>query len=93
MTATPKPDNVVWLPGPQVATRYGRSDMTIHRWLNDPELNFPRPTYLGRYRYWRIDQLERWEAEQARKPNGRYSRAADADDKADDDGADHPEAA
>ena len=93
MTARPKPDNVVWLPGPQVATRYGRSNMTIHRWLNDPELNFPRPTYLGRYRYWRIDQLERGEAEQARKPNGRYSRAADADDKADDDGADHPEAA
>jgi hypothetical protein len=67
--------------------------MTIHRWLNDPELNFPRPTYFGRYRYWRIDELEHWEAEQARNPNGRYSRAADAGDKADDDGADHPEAA
>jgi predicted DNA-binding transcriptional regulator AlpA len=50
--------------------------MTIHRWLNDPELNFPRPVYIGRYRYWRVEQLEAWEEEQARKPNGRYSIAA-----------------
>jgi len=76
MSATPKPDRAVFLPGPQVCARYQRSDMTIHRWLNDPELNFPRPTYFGRYRYWRIDELERWEVEQARKPNGRYSRSS-----------------
>jgi len=76
MATTAKPDQCLYLPGAQVGARYGRSDMTIHRWLNDPELNFPRPVYIGRYRYWRIVALEAWEEEQARKPNGRYSRAA-----------------
>ena len=76
MSATPKSDNSQFLPGPLVARRYGRTSMTIHRWLNDPELAFPRPLYLGRYRYWNISELLAWEAEQARKPNGRFSRVA-----------------
>ena len=42
--------------------------MTIHRWLADPELQFPRPFYLGRFRFWRIAELEAWEAKQPRVP-------------------------
>jgi predicted DNA-binding transcriptional regulator AlpA len=36
------------------------SDMTIHRWLNDPDLGFPRPTYIGKRRYWRRDDIDAW---------------------------------
>ena len=75
MAATPKLDNAVFIPGPQVGQRYQRTDMTIHRWLRDPEMNFPRPYYFGRYRYWKIEELEAWECKQAVKRNGRYCRA------------------
>jgi hypothetical protein len=75
---TPKPNDgeTVYLPGPKVRERYGRTDMTIHRWLNDPEMGFPRPHYFGRFRYWRIDELEAWERAQAVKAGGKYSHAA-----------------
>ncbi len=67
MAATPKPHGAVYLPGPQVATRYGRSDMTIHRWLNDTDMGFPRPYYFGRFRYWLLAELEAWERAQPRR--------------------------
>ncbi|EEX10095.1 conserved domain protein [Ruegeria lacuscaerulensis ITI-1157] len=34
--------------------------MTLHRWLNNPELNFPRPIYIGRRRYWREAEVVAW---------------------------------
>ncbi|SHI96245.1 hypothetical protein SAMN05444404_1100 [Ruegeria lacuscaerulensis ITI-1157] len=36
------------------------TDMTLHRWLNNPELNFPRPIYIGRRRYWREAEVVAW---------------------------------
>lgn len=36
------------------------SAMTLHRWLNNPELNFPKPTYIGRRRYWREADVIAW---------------------------------
>lgn len=41
------------------------SDMTLWRWLNDPKLGFPRPTYIGRRRYWREADVLRWLDRQA----------------------------
>ena len=38
----------------------GVSEMTLWRWLNNPELKFPRPTYIGRRRYWREADVVRW---------------------------------
>ena len=38
----------------------GVSEMMLWRWLNNPELNFPRPTYIGRRRYWREADVVRW---------------------------------
>jgi predicted DNA-binding transcriptional regulator AlpA len=55
-----------FLPASAVWTRYGVTSMTIHRWLADPDLNFPRPFYLGRFRFWRIAELVAWEASQPR---------------------------
>lgn len=38
----------------------GISDMTLWRWLSDQALNFPRPIYLGRRRYWREAEVLAW---------------------------------
>jgi predicted DNA-binding transcriptional regulator AlpA len=49
----------------QVRARYGNvSHMFIERRLaNDP--TFPRPVFLGRIRFWKLSELEKWEAAQA----------------------------
>ena len=38
----------------------GVSDMTLHRWLKDPEKAFPRPIYIGKRRYWREAEIIAW---------------------------------
>jgi predicted DNA-binding transcriptional regulator AlpA len=38
----------------------GVSDMTIWRWLNDPALNFPKPIYIARRRYWKEADVTAW---------------------------------
>jgi len=38
----------------------GVSDMTLWRWLNDPALNFPKPIYITRRRYWREADVSAW---------------------------------
>jgi len=46
----------------KVRARYdGISDMTLHRWGLNPELQFPRPIYIGRFRYWDEEELLTWE--------------------------------
>lgn len=47
----------------------GVSDMTLWRWLNDPDLDFPKPIYIGRRRYWREAEILAWlESRQEAKP-------------------------
>lgn len=43
----------------------GVSDMTLWRWLNDPELHFPKPIYIARRRYWREADVIAWLEAQA----------------------------
>lgn len=38
----------------------GVSDMSLWRWLNDPALNFPKPIYISRRRYWREAEVLSW---------------------------------
>jgi hypothetical protein len=38
----------------------GVSSMSIHRWLNDPALGFPRPVLIRNRRYFFRDQIERF---------------------------------
>jgi predicted DNA-binding transcriptional regulator AlpA len=47
----------------------GVSDMTIWRWLNDAELDFPRPIYVKRRRFWREAELIGWIANRPRETN------------------------
>lgn len=43
------------------------SDMTLWRWLNTPARNFPKPTYIGKRRYWKEAEILAWIDAQAEK--------------------------
>lgn len=55
------------LPAAQVRRRYGVSDMTVFRWVNDEKLNFPQPIRINSRRYWRVADLQAFEARQSSK--------------------------
>ena len=55
------------LPTNVVRSRYGVSDMTISRWLAHSNLGFPQPTRINGRRYWRLADLQAFEARQAEK--------------------------
>jgi predicted DNA-binding transcriptional regulator AlpA len=63
---TPKDDS--FLPARRVWERYGGTSMSLHRWIHDERLGFPAPVYIGRFRYWRLADLEEWERS---RPAGR----------------------
>lgn len=69
-----------YLSSRQVRARFGgRSDMTLHRWLKKPELNFPRPIYICGKRFWVREELTRWEESQAAKrPQQSVGQASNA---------------
>jgi hypothetical protein len=53
MTVTQHTTDDRFLSARQLRARYGDvTAMTIHRWLHDAELGFPRPKYFGRLRFW-----------------------------------------
>ncbi len=60
-----KPGADVRLQARQVQDRYGVSDMTLHRWLRQPELAFPKPLKINRRNYWSLHELEAWERKRA----------------------------
>jgi predicted DNA-binding transcriptional regulator AlpA len=66
------PDDA-FLPASGVWNRYGVTSMTLFRWLRDENLGFPRPVYIGRFRFWRVSELEAFEAATPRESvkNGR----------------------
>jgi predicted DNA-binding transcriptional regulator AlpA len=51
-----------FLPAAKVRERYGVSDMSLWRWLRDSDLAFPKPIYIRGRRFWRLADLETWEA-------------------------------
>ena len=46
----------------------GISDMSLWRWLQDPELDFPKPIYIARRRYWREAEILAWIEAKAQAP-------------------------
>lgn len=63
--AQSSPDDL--LPAAQVRVRYGVSDMTVFRWLADEKLGFPQPIRINNRRYWRVAELQAFEARQSSK--------------------------
>lgn len=53
-----------YMPARLVAARYALTIRSIDRWTEDPRKGFPPPVYLGRMRFWRVADLEAWEAAQ-----------------------------
>ncbi len=51
-----------FVPARQVWERYGVTSMTLHRWLADEAMGFPKPTYIGRFRYWEREELDAFDA-------------------------------
>ena len=50
----------------------GVSDMSVWRWLSDPALQFPRPIYISRRRYWREAEILGWiDSREANQPTTR----------------------
>jgi predicted DNA-binding transcriptional regulator AlpA len=55
----------VYLRTKQLRIRYGSvSHMWVERRLQD-DPSFPRPVKMGRLRFWKLSELEAWEAAQA----------------------------
>ena len=54
-----------YIPGPQVSRRYGVDSRTLHRWRNDPELNFPAAMIVRDRTFFALDELEAWEKSRA----------------------------
>jgi predicted DNA-binding transcriptional regulator AlpA len=71
----PDSDSPAFIPAPQVWRRYDISDMTLHRWLRDPDMGFPQPVYLGRMRYFVLADLENWERSRVRASAARAAPA------------------
>lgn len=57
-------DNVRYLSAAAVLTRYGISAPTLWRWLGDVSLGFPQPMRINKRRFWRLTDLEHFEARQ-----------------------------
>jgi predicted DNA-binding transcriptional regulator AlpA len=53
------------IPGPALQRMFGVSDMTIHRWRNNPRLAFPKPIKIGTKNYWRRAEIQDWIAARA----------------------------
>jgi excisionase family DNA binding protein len=50
-----------FLTAKEVCARLGGvSDMTLWRWMNAPELGFPRPVYVRRRRLFREAEVAAW---------------------------------
>lgn len=54
-----------YLTARQIRERYNVSDMSLHRWLKDPDLDFPKPIYINRRRFFDEEMLIAWERKRA----------------------------
>lgn len=55
-----------YLTSEDVRARYQVTDMTLHRWENDPTMGFPVPLRINRRRLWNPAELDAWD--RARRP-------------------------
>jgi predicted DNA-binding transcriptional regulator AlpA len=56
-----------FLPASKVRERYQITDVTIWRWMQNPNVKFPRPALnpSSRFRLWRLSDIEAWEKSHA----------------------------
>jgi hypothetical protein len=51
----------------QACERYSKSLRTLNRWLNDPNLGFPKPMWINDRRHFSLAELKTWERRTAGK--------------------------
>ena len=54
-------ENEVWISIRTVAERVGRSLVTVHKWIGDPDVQFPRGKLVRNRRYFLKSEIVRWE--------------------------------
>jgi predicted DNA-binding transcriptional regulator AlpA len=69
-------DHPTYLPASQVCARYGISAMSIWRWCRDDALGFPHPLRINGRRFWKLAELEQWEASRIEKQEAPIASAA-----------------
>ncbi len=56
-------ENEIFWPARDLAERYGRTVITLNRWLKDENLKFPPPDMIvNGHRLWRDSTVRGWEA-------------------------------
>lgn len=58
------PEPVRHLKTRDVWARFGISKMTLHRWLQNEELGFPKPIKIQHRSYFRLEDIEKFEQRQ-----------------------------
>jgi predicted DNA-binding transcriptional regulator AlpA len=53
------------VPAPEVCRRYGISQMTLWRWMDDVRLGFPVPVKIRNRNYFREDELDAFDTRMA----------------------------
>jgi hypothetical protein len=61
------PDRGPYLPARKVWQRYGVTDRTLDRWIEDPKVEFPKPLVINGRRYFSDPELVVWERKRAGK--------------------------
>lgn len=61
----PELQSKVYLTGPQIRHRYQCSYQTIWRWMNDPEMGFPKPMKINNRNRFALDDIEAFERKRA----------------------------
>lgn len=62
MTKKTEKHDPVWLDAKSQAARAGRSWLTLCRWMDDPEVNYPKPErYFKKTPVTRLETIEAWE--------------------------------
>ena len=50
-----------YIPTRKVKERYDISEMSLWRWLDQPNSTFPKPYIFFDRKYWKVEELEEWE--------------------------------
>ncbi|MBP1878142.1 putative DNA-binding transcriptional regulator AlpA [Agrobacterium rubi] len=54
----------IYITAPEVVRRYHITSMTLHRWLKDDGLNFPRPMVVRKRRLFVAAELDAFDEQQ-----------------------------
>ena len=49
-----------YISAPELCAKIGIGRMTLHRWLRDAAMDFPKPARLGGQRFWPVAEIEAW---------------------------------